>query len=401
MKLERVVTCTAPVNIAVIKYWGKRNEPLILPTNSSLSGTLNQKDLKTITTAAGFKNENNTTGEVELILYLNGKLDANSQENQRLKNVLREMTKAASSQQSQFNTIIVVSENNFPTAAGLASSASGYCCLVYTLAKLYQLDWSNEQLSIIARQGSGSACRSMFGNWCKWEMGQLEDGSDSKAVPCVSGKSDAFAQEMEILICVVSDQKKHTASTDGMRNSIKTSSLMKERIEKVVPERMIQMEEAIANADYQTFSELCMKDSNDFHAVCRDTTPPIHYLNETSFAIMDLVDFYNKVLCKGQNGVAYTYDAGPNAVLYIHGKEHKQKFAKLLQQVFEISGNTTLEPIDLNEEWKIKATELKEKKHNQLKNWIETTLGAGPQIVSTDLSDQTNHLIHLQTFVPK
>lgn len=68
----------------------------------------------------------------------------------------------------------ICSENNFPTAAGLASSAAGYACLVYTLATLYGLE--DEELTAIARLGSGSACRSIYGGFVRWMKGEIVDG---------------------------------------------------------------------------------------------------------------------------------------------------------------------------------------------------------------------------------
>ncbi|KAG6476829.1 hypothetical protein ZIOFF_066077 [Zingiber officinale] len=77
----------------------------------------------------------------------------------------------------------IASYNNFPTAARLASSAAGFTCLVFTLAKLLNVDQDHRKLSSIARQGSGSACRSLYGGFVKWAMGDDASGSDSIAVP--------------------------------------------------------------------------------------------------------------------------------------------------------------------------------------------------------------------------
>jgi len=99
-----------------------------------------------------------------------------------------------------------------------------------------------------------------------------------------------------------------------MQATVATSALFSARIDKVVPERMNQMKEAIANRDFATFGELAMRDSNSFHATCADTWPPIFYMNDTSRAAVRLVEAINtaagKVIC------AYTFDAGPNAVVF-------------------------------------------------------------------------------------
>ncbi|CAO3648194.1 unnamed protein product [Cunninghamella blakesleeana] len=214
----------------------------------------------------------------------------------------------------------VCSENNFPTAAGLASSASGLAALVYTLAKLYELPMDMSELSKIARQGSGSACRSLFGGFVAWEKGEKEDGSDSKAVQIAD---EQHWPELQALICVVSDAKKGTSSTAGMQQTIQSSTLMNERINQVVPQRMKEMIQAIQNKDFNQFAELTMRDSNQFHSVCLDTFPPIFYLNDTSRGIIQLIHEYNKSKGDGYRA-AYTYDAGPNAVIYALEKDMKE-----------------------------------------------------------------------------
>lgn len=210
----------------------------------------------------------------------------------------------------------IASENNFPTAAGLASSASGLSALIATLAKLYALEdlgVTRSELSRIARQGSGSACRSMFGGYVSWEMGKLEDGSDSLAYE-VAPRS--HWPEMQALILVVSDHKKGTSSTAGMQRTVATSDLLQHRIKNVVPARMQAMEQAIRDRDFQSFARHTMVDSNQFHAVCLDTEPPIFYLNDVSRAIIALVTEYNRVQAGSRLAAAYTFDAGPNAVIY-------------------------------------------------------------------------------------
>jgi diphosphomevalonate decarboxylase len=205
--------------------------------------------------------------------------------------------------------IRIVSENNFPTAAGLASSASGYCCLVFTLSQLFGV---KGEISTVARMGSGSACRSMYGGWVKWNMGELEDGSDSKAVQVTD---ELHWPEMQILVLVVNDQKKDTSSTDGMQQSVKTSKLMQTRKTDIVPKRMVDIEEAILKKNFPLFGELTMRDSDSFHDVCADTIPPIYYLKPISKDIIHLINCYNKYT--GNVNAAYTFDAGPNAVIYL------------------------------------------------------------------------------------
>ncbi|CCA67606.1 probable MVD1-mevalonate pyrophosphate decarboxylase [Serendipita indica DSM 11827] len=317
-------TVSAPVNIACIKYWGKRDTKLILPTNSSLSVTLDQDHLRSTTSARcdpGFEKD---------ALWLNGKEDE-IKPGGRLATCITEMKKLRKEYEDQNPnepkisgySVRIASENNFPTAAGLASSASGFAALVYALATLYKLPSSPSQLSLIARQGSGSACRSLFGGFVAWEMGTSVTGTDSFAVQVAPAE---HWSDMHALICVVSDAKKGTSSTSGMQRTVETSELLQWRIKEVVPKRMKEMQKAILDKDFDTFATITMRDSNQFHAVALDTDPPIFYMNDTSRAIVAMVTELNRVSVENGGGLkaAYTYDAGPNAVIYAREKDMKE-----------------------------------------------------------------------------
>ncbi|PWZ02129.1 putative MVD1-mevalonate pyrophosphate decarboxylase [Testicularia cyperi] len=312
-------TCSAPVNIAVIKYWGKRDTSLILPTNDSLSVTLDQDHLRSVTSAradASFGQQDR--------LWLNGEEEVIKADG-RLRRCIDEMKKLRQAKEHNDSSlpklsewaVHVCSENNFPTAAGLASSASGFAALIASLAALYELqpEVSSSELSRIARQGSGSACRSLFGGYVAWQGGDAADGQDSLAVEVAP---QSHWPDLQALICVVSDAKKGTPSTAGMQRTVQTSPLLQHRIKQVVPARMADISAAIQQRDFDTFAAITMADSNNFHACCLDTTPPIFYMNDVSRAIVQLVEEINRASEADGNGklVAYTYDAGPNAVLY-------------------------------------------------------------------------------------
>jgi diphosphomevalonate decarboxylase len=226
----------------------------------------------------------------------------------------------------------ISSRNNFPTAAGLASSAAGFAALVSSLAALYQLPTSPSELSRISRQGSGSACRSLFGGFVAWEMGTAADGADSLAVEVAP---QSHWPDMHALICVVSDDKKGTSSTSGMQRTVETSPLLQHRIKEVVPARMDAIKRAILARDFDTFAQLTMQDSNQFHAVALDTDPPIFYMNDVSRAIIALIVEYNRVALEqtGHIKAAYTYDAGPNAVIYTL-KENVKEIVELIVKYF-------------------------------------------------------------------
>lgn len=311
-------TTTAPVNIAVIKYWGKRDTTLNLPTNSSLSVTLSQRSLRTLTTASCSGNY-----PAEDTLNLNGK----PQEIQTSKRTLACLSNLRALRKSLEDTdaslpklstlpLRIVSENNFPTAAGLASSAAGFAALVRAVADLYALPQSARELSRIARQGSGSACRSLMGGYVAWRTGELADGSDSLAEEVAPA---SHWPEMRAIVLVVSAEKKDVPSTEGMQTTVNTSDLFATRAQSVVPERMNAIEAAIQAKDFPKFAEITMRDSNTFHATCLDSWPPIFYMNDVSRAAVRLVHDINRAV--GRTVAAYTFDAGPNAVIYYEEKD--------------------------------------------------------------------------------
>ncbi|GAA6022685.1 hypothetical protein JCM11491_000566 [Sporobolomyces phaffii] len=330
-------TCTAPVNIAVVKYWGKRDTKLILPTNSSLSVTLSQDDLRSRTTARALADTTTTGGDR---LWLNGHEEEIAPGGRTATclaelRALRAEFEAQDAQLARLSTfpLHIASENNFPTAAGLASSASGLAALVHTVATLYDLESlgvSTTALSRVARQGSGSACRSMFGGYVGWDLGEKDDGSDSGAYEVAPVE---HWPDLDAVILVVSDKKKGTASTAGMQRTVATSKLLRHRITDVVPKRMAAIEHAIRDRDFDAFARETIADSNQFHAVCLDTTPPIFYLNDVSRAIIQLVEELNRASVAAGHGLvaAYTYDAGPNAVLYVQRKHTDDVVATVLE----------------------------------------------------------------------
>ncbi|XP_026142165.1 diphosphomevalonate decarboxylase isoform X3 [Carassius auratus] len=358
-----MVTCTAPVNIAVIKYWGKRDEDLILPINSSLSITLHQDQLKTTTTIACSRNFQQDR------IWLNGKEEDIS--NPRLQSCLQEIRRfsrkrrnsgdSTSDVSSVSHKVHICSVNNFPTAAGLASSASGYACLVYTLSQLFGVE--SEQLSAVARQGSGSACRSLYGGFVQWKLGEQLDGKDSLAEQV---ESESFWPELRILILVY-------------------------RADVVVPSRMEKMIRVIRERDFPAFGELTMKDSNQFHAICLDTYPPIFYLNNMSHRIISLVHHYNQYY--GETRVAYTFDAGPNAVIYTL-QDHLPEFVQVVRHFFppEVNGEEFVKGLpvcsaDLSEE--LKRDINMEPTPKGIRYIISTKAGPGPCVVK----DPNHHLL--------
>uniref|UniRef100_W5LZA1 Diphosphomevalonate decarboxylase n=1 Tax=Lepisosteus oculatus TaxID=7918 RepID=W5LZA1_LEPOC len=383
----KLVTCTAPVNIAVIKYWGKRDEDLVLPINSSLSVTLHQDQLKTTTTVASSRSLK------EDRIWLNGK-----EENinlPRLQSCLREIRRLARKRRSSgdggaessglAHKVHICSVNNFPTAAGLASSAAGYACLVYALARLYGLE---AELSEVARLGSGSACRSVYGGFVQWLMGEREDGKDSVAEQV---EAESHWPELRVLILVVSAERKLVGSTAGMQTSVETSPLLKFKKPLVVPahppvEGHCVVLDEFARRAANTFGKAIALGSS-----CLLTT---HYnisvTNECSVkTTISLVNLNRNA----NNKVAYTFDAGPNAVIYTL-QQHLEQFVELLKHFFppETNGEQFVKglpvrPASLSEE--LKASIGMDPTPKGISYIISTKVGPGPCMVE----DPSLHLL--------
>lgn len=144
-----------------------------------------------------------------------------------------------------------------------------------------------------------------------WQKGEKTDGSDSLAVQIAPA---SHWPTIRALILVVSAEKKGVSSTSGMQITVATSTLFPHRASTVVPKHMELMTKAILDKDFQTFAEVTMKESNSFHATCADTFPPIFYMNDVSKAAIRVVENINAKA--GKLVAAYTFDAGPNAVIY-------------------------------------------------------------------------------------
>ncbi len=301
MNERRIATFEVTPNIAVVKYWGKRNEEKILPTNASISMTLDS--LKTRTTVMF----DSKLKEDEL--WLNGKkvdLEKNAEAKERLKQLDVIRKKAGINHRAR-----IVSINGFPTAAGFASSASGLAALACAASKAAGLKLSTQELSILARLGSGSASRSVMGGFVEWTKGEKPDGSDSHAVQVASPQ---HWPEIRLVSAVLTEEKKKVSSRAGMRQTVATSALYRSRQEHHLPRVLEEMRRAIRERDFEKFAELTMRESNSLHAVMLDTWPPIKYMNDKSHEVVAAVHALNEAA--GRTVAAYTFDAGPNAHIY-------------------------------------------------------------------------------------
>ncbi|MFA6328822.1 MAG: diphosphomevalonate decarboxylase [Candidatus Micrarchaeia archaeon] len=310
----RKSTWLATPNIAVVKYWGKRDSALNLPYNGSVSVTMDE----TVSTRTTVEFSPSLPSD---IFSLNGRA-AKPEETLRVSRVLDAVRGAAGTNARAK----VHSENNFPTAAGIASSASGFAALACAAADASGMVASGRQLSLFARMGSGSACRSVIGGFAEWKMGSKKDGSDSYAVQIAPA---SHWPSLRNVIAITDAGRKLIGSDMGMQLTVSGSALYRARLRQM-PSLIRQMKSAIRSRSLQSFLSLAMKESSNMHAVMLDSTPPIIYLNDISHAIMRQVHSFNEEA--GEIAAGYTFDAGPNAHVYTSEK-HAKKIARMLMEI--------------------------------------------------------------------
>lgn len=278
-------TATAHPNIAVIKYWGKRNRRLNLPDVSSLSLTLDTFHTRTSVTwgaeADAVRVDGGPAGEAFAARTL-AHLD-------RLDPVRP--------------AVRIETANDFPTAAGLASSASGFAAL--TLAALAasgrQVDL--DEASRLARMGSGSACRSLWGGWVRWDRGSRDDGQDSHGAPV----APADHWDVSMVVAVVSSGKKAVGSTEGMVRTRDTSPYYAQWVDTAEAD-VVEGVAAVQARDLERLGKAMEHSTLKMHATMHTAVPPILYWQPATVAVLHEV----AALRSRGIGAWATMDAGPN-----------------------------------------------------------------------------------------
>ena len=308
-------TARAHTNIALIKYWGKRNESIILPMNNSLSLTL---DAFYTTTSVRFPED-----LTEDVFVLDGEVIEGKQY-ERVHSFL-DLIRHYANKSNLFAH--VESINHVPTAAGFASSASGFAALAASATRAIGLEVNDLELSRITRQGSGSACRSIYGGFVEWQKGEQEDGSDSYAVPI----APVDHWDVRVAGVVLSDTMKDISSREGMKRTVDTSVFYSSWIDSI-PNDLSQIKRGIENRDFELVGNIAEANCLRMHATTLGATPPFSYWHDTTMSVMQTVANMRK------NGVPayFTIDAGPNVkVLYL--PEHEEVVQKTLREISGVS----------------------------------------------------------------
>ncbi|HIB1800400.1 TPA: diphosphomevalonate decarboxylase [Enterococcus faecium] len=302
----------AYTNIALIKYWGKKNEELILPMNNSLSLTLDAfyTETEVIFSDSYMVDE----------FYLDGTLQ-DEKATKKVSQFLDLFRKEAGLSLKAS----VISQNFVPTAAGLASSASGLAALAGACNTALKLGLDDLSLSRFARRGSGSACRSIFGGFVEWEKGHDDLSSYAKPVPF-----DSFEDDLAMVFVLINDQKKEVSSRNGMRRTVETSSFYQGWLDSVEGD-LYQLKQAIKTKDFQLLGETMERNGLKMHGTTLAAQPPFTYWSPDSLKAMDAV----RQLRKQGIPCYFTMDAGPNVKVLVensHLSEVQETFTKLFSK---------------------------------------------------------------------
>lgn len=291
--MGRMIAVRVPSNIALIKYWGKRQADPIIPFTSSLSITLS--DLITTTTFE----------EGPFQATLNGKL-ASLEDTNRMRAMLKHFPD---------DHVRITSHNHFPTAAGLASSASGFAALALGLNAYFKAGLSTQELASLARIGSGSACRSLTPDFTIWHT---------------SGTIETLAnpfQDLRMIVVIIQAEKKPISSRDAMKISVATSPYFQSWI-KDSEHDLFAMQHAIQNVDFNALGSIMETNSDRLYHVMKTSLPVIDYrLPKTHTLLSTMIELRKR----GLMGYA-TLDAGPNVKILTY-ERHVNDWIQALQQL--------------------------------------------------------------------
>ena len=299
-------TAIAPANIAFIKYWGRKDKILRLPLNTSIS--MNLSGAYTTTTVEFYSEL-----KADDIHLVDGQFSEG--ENKRINKHLDRIRDRAKMQ--LFAN--VVTQNSFPKGTGIASSASGFAALTVAGCVAAGLTLSEKELSILARIGSGSACRSIPNGFVEWTEGESHTTSYAYSL------FPAGWWNLRDILLVVSDQEKKVSSSAGMEQ-VNTSPLLPQRLT-LLPVRIERVNKAIQEKNFAVLGKIIEEDCLEMHQVMQTQKSPLNYLNKTTTGIMTAVRSWRRDGLE----VYFTIDAGPNVHLICEGKNEQLVTHKVKQ----------------------------------------------------------------------
>lgn len=301
-------TAIANANIALAKYWGKRDKKLILPQNGSISMTC--QGMSTVTTV-DFSEK-----------YKEHKIFINDEEFRKDEKDIHGHLDRICRLAGQKQKAKVISKSNFPVAAGLASSASGFAALTMAAAGALGLRLSSKELSILTRQGSGSACRSIFGGFAEWRRGKKPDGSDSYAENIIDKNG---WRKFRMIVTILSKAKKETSSRVGMSQTVENCPFYGGWLETIEEDLKI-IRKAVLQKDFTKLGVQAEHNCLKMHSLMISTKPSIIYWKPSTIEIIqNVIDWRRQGL-----ECYFTIDAGPNVKVLCLEKNEKEANKRLM-----------------------------------------------------------------------
>lgn len=301
-------TAIAHPNIALIKYWGKRDESLFLPMNSSLSITLDKFYTKTTVRFCPDLNED---------IFIFNKMIASKTDTFKVSQFLNRI-RAISGKDVH---AVVQSDNKLPTASGFASSASGFAALAAAAARAIGLDLSKTALSRLARQGSGSACRSIFGGYVEWKKGENSDGTDSYGIPI----EDKQNWNISILSVLLTADPKPVSSREGMKRAVETSYYYSSWVREAENDLLLARD-AIKEHNFKKLGEIAEANALKMHVTTLGAKPSFSYWNSATLRVMKQV----QMLRSSGIEAYFTIDAGPNVIVLCQPEDEQVVYDRLI-----------------------------------------------------------------------
>lgn len=288
----------APSNIALCKYWGKRPSEFNLPLTSSLSISLAHKGTTTILSVIEAEED---------LAVLNGEVVAKTHP------FYRRVTGFLDFFRPRNYAFKIITDSQVPIAQGLASSASGFAALTLALDGLFGWQLPLKTLSMIARIGSGSACRSLWHGFVLWQAGSAEDGSDSFAEPL-----EASWPELRVGLLVHSHQAKAVSSREGMIHTQSTSPFFS-AWPALVNADLASLEKSIADKNFTLLGSTAEANAEAMHALMQTARPALVYSTPETLRLKEAVWALRKTGLE----IYFTQDAGPNLkLLFLRENTH-------------------------------------------------------------------------------
>ncbi|BBM51195.1 diphosphomevalonate decarboxylase [Leptotrichia trevisanii] len=317
-------------NIAIIKYWGKKDTAKMIPATSSISLTLNDMFTETemefindedieIAVEKEMKSGNckDKFSDITDLFYLNGELQdrEHTEKISKVVDLFRE---------NRNQKVKIATTNNMPTAAGLSSSSSGLSAVIMACNELFEKNYTQAELAQISKFGSGSSSRSFFGPIAAWD----KDTGEIYEV-----KTDL---KLAMIVLVLNENKKEISSRNGMELCAKTSAYFDEWVKQSEID-FVNMKKYLAENDFEKVGTLTEENALRMHKTTETASPPFTYFNEKTYEAMDFV----KNLRNNGEKCYFTMDAGPN-VKVLCLEEDLEKLAGIFEEKYKIIVSKTV-----------------------------------------------------------